>query len=95
MEKLNISAKSPEGKGQLLKITEALRVIDDRLMEWLRRDDLTKDQQDRLMEARRAVADIESLMIIARIFDLKEIEEIIRERHEALRKLAQESSTTS
>lgn len=52
-----------------LKIVEELEDIDRRLIEWLRRDDLTREQRDALVVARKAVVEISSQMLVARVLD--------------------------
>lgn len=70
-----------------MKILEAIRTIDERLLEWLRRGDLTSDQADNLIEARADLSRLESRMIRARIMDPEEEKEIARARSESLMKI--------
>lgn len=71
-----------------MKIIEALRDIDQRLVEWLMKEGLTPEQKEALVEARSDLLRVESRMLVAKVLDPEEDRELSRSRFEALGKLA-------
>ena len=71
-----------------MKIIEALRDIDQRLVEWLMKEGLTPEQKEALVEARSDLLRVESRMLVAKVLDPEEDRELSKSRFEALGKLA-------
>lgn len=71
-----------------MKIIEALRNIDQRLVEWLMKEGLTPEQKEALVEARSDLLRVESRMLVAKVLDPEEDKEFSKSRFEALGRLA-------
>jgi len=52
-----------------MKTVEELQDIDRRLIEWLTKEDLTGEQREALVEARKELVGVASRMLLAKILD--------------------------
>lgn len=71
-----------------MRIIEALREIDQSLVEWLMKEGLTPEQKEALVEARSDLIRVESRMLVAKVLDPEEEKELSKSRFEVLERAA-------